>query len=179
MTIQIPKTPLALQPLSEKFAFIPVMMALKDHAVFDTWLAARDFVFDLEMVAPQVVWVDAKRLESFQNTLADLDIITEQVSEKRAEHIAITNKPVRGEVKIQIRTRGDMNEDMVSELKTQQLISHYQVGDSADGIYHWKDDRWYQDFYLYAFKKEDLPRIESFIKDFYYIVVKDEDRIGG
>src|SRR5690554_1333801 len=174
MTSQAAKIALTLKPLSEKFAFILVMVALQDHAVFNSWLAARDFVFDLEMVAPQVVWVESEQIESFQNTLADLDIITEQVSKDRAQHIAIANKPLRGEVKLQIRTRGQMNEQMVRDLKAQQLISHYQVGGNADGIYHWKDDRWYQDFYLYAFKKEDLPQIEALIKGYYYMVVRDE-----
>ncbi|MCX7543896.1 hypothetical protein [Marinicella gelatinilytica] len=174
MTTQSPKIPLTIKPLSEKFAFIPVMMALKDYAVFDSWLAARDFVFDLQVTAPQVVWLDVEQLESFQNTLADINIITEQVSKETAEHIAMANKPIRGDVKIQIRTRGEMNVELVIELKAQQLISHYQVGDNADGIYHWKDDRWYQDFYLYAFKKEDLPQIEALIKGYYYRVVRDE-----
>lgn len=172
MTTQIPKIPLTLEPLSEKFALIPVMMALKGHAVFDSWLAARDFVLDLELVAPQVVWLDAEQLELFQNTLADLGIITEQVSKETAEHIAIANKPDRGEVKIQIRTRGGINQEMVSELKAQQLISHYQVGDNADGIYHWKDDRWYVDYYLYAFKQEDLFQIETLIKEYHYMIVR-------
>lgn len=175
MTSQAAKIALTLKPLSEKFAFIPVMVALQDHAVFNSWLAARDFVFDLEMVAPQVVWVESEQIESFQNTLADLDIITERVSKDRAEHIAVANKPIRGDVKIKIRTRDNgINEEMVRELKTQALISHYQVGGNADDSYHWKDDRWYQDFYLYAFKEKDLARIEALIKDFYYILMREK-----
>src|SRR5690606_28026907 len=109
------KIGLTLKPLTENFAFIPVMIVLQVRADLSYRLAARYCVFDLKMVATLVIWVESEQIESYQNTLADLDMITEQVTKERAQHIAIANKPLRGEVKLQIRTRGQMNEQMVRD----------------------------------------------------------------
>lgn len=168
--------PLALEPLTLPFAMVALMIVLKEHEVFDSWSAARDFVLDLDLIAPQVIWVQPKQLASLTKALADSDIMTQQVTEKQADRIALENKPLWGDVKIHIRMRSeDINTEMVKKLKKQKLISHTKSGDNADGIYHWKDDRWYQDYFLFAYNKEDMPRIEAIVRDYYCIVINVED----
>lgn len=159
---------LMLEPTVQPFTMVPVMIALKDHDVFDSWLAARDFVLDLDLVSPQVVWVQVDKSSALIKALAASDIKTSEISRMQAERIAIENKPVRGDIKVIIRMPGDeINQTMVEKLKSQKLISHTMRGDNADGLYHWKDDRWYQDYILFAFKAEDVPRIEKITKDYY------------
>ena len=172
MSNQVPKIPLALEPSSKPIDRIALMKVLRDHLVFESWVAARDLTMDLEMLSPQVVWVNTAQLESFEAAVSDLKIVTQQVSKAQAEKIASENKPVRGDIKIQIRTRNhDISEEMVNTLKAQVMISHAQSGENANNLYHWKDDRWYQDFYLYAFRESDLPAIESLINGYYFFVV--------
>ncbi len=137
------------------------------------WLEAKQLVFDLAEVAPQVIWVEPAQQEELELKLADFDIRTRVVSKEEAERISIENKPVRGTIDLHIRTRdSEINSEMIKDLKAQKLISGYRTGDNANDIFHWKDDRWYQDFHLTIFKKEDIAQIESLIRDCGYIVVR-------
>ncbi len=158
------KVALSVKPVSETFTMINVMIALKDHGVFDSWVAARDWVSDLDLVSPQVIWVPGHQLNALEQVLNDLDLETSVVSEQRAAEISVENKPVRGEVVVHIRMQNwEISDDLVAELKRQQLISHVLKGGNADDIYHWKDDRWYQDYQLFAFRKTDVQTIEKIL----------------
>ncbi len=166
------KIPLKLEPLSQPFPMIPLMSALKEHEVFDSWLAARDFIQDLDLIAPQVIWVRVEHLSSLEKVLADSEIMTQQVSAVEAKRIATENKPIKGDVKIQIRMQSEeINKELVGKLKEQKLISHTKSGGNADDIYHWKDDRWYQDYILFAFNKEDVRQIETIVSEYYCTVI--------
>ena len=174
MTKQTEKTPFAIEPLTKSFGYIPLMKALKKYGAFETLLEARQFVYDLDLIAPQVVYVATKRQKEFQNALADLDLMTEAISESRAKTIATENKPIYGTVKVHIRMRDNqINQIITDELKAKKLISHYRKGNNADDIYHWKDDRWYQDYYLFAYQTSDLPEIENIIESNSYIIVNE------
>ncbi|WP_154221950.1 hypothetical protein [Marinicella rhabdoformis] len=175
MPEQIEKIPLTLEPKSQPMALVPVMYALKEHGAFDSWSAARDLVMDLQLMAPQVVYVTKAKLKKFKTVLESLDIIITEVSAKKAAKIALENKPIRGEIKVQIRLpQPEIYKELEDTLTSQKLISHIKSGDNADGIYHWKDDRWYQDYYLYAYKKSDIPAIETIISRYYCTLIKDE-----
>jgi hypothetical protein len=64
------KVALALQPENETFGLIPLMIILVEDLECASWLEAKQFVFDLEDVAPQVVWVDAEQQGEFEGKLA-------------------------------------------------------------------------------------------------------------
>ncbi len=170
------KTALALQPMAETFGYIPLMMAMREHLGIESWLELKEFAFDLEAVAPQVVWVENGEREAFEAKLTGMDIAAREVSKEEADRIKIENKPVRGTIDLHIRTRdSSINSEMIKDLKAQELISGCRMGENADGLFHWKDDRWYQDFHLTIFKESDIPQIESVIGDCGYIVVRPED----
>lgn len=169
------KIPLAVRPLAEVFAMVPVMEALKKHGVFDSLLPARDWVFDLDLVAPQVIWVPSHQLTALEQVLNGFDLETAVVSEQRAAEIALENKPVRGEVVVHIRMQNwEIDDDLVATLKKQQLISHVLKSDNADDIFHWKDDRWYQDYKLFAFRKADVSAINAILRQYRCMIQKVE-----
>jgi len=63
-------------------------------------------------------------------------------SKEEADRISIENKPIRGTIDLHIRTRNwEINSEMIKDLKAKNLISDYRMGDNADDIFHWKDDR--------------------------------------
>lgn len=107
-----------------------------------------------------------------------MEIRTRAVSKEEADRISIENKPVRGTINLHIRTRdSEINSEMIKDLKAKKLISGYLTGDNADDIFHWKDDRWYQDFYLTIFKEADIAQIEPLISDSSYMIVR-PDSVG-
>lgn len=166
------KIALALEPQKETFGLVPLMIILVEDLGWGSWLEAKEFVFDLKDVAPQVVWVDAGQQDEFELKLAAMEIGARVVSSEEAERIRIKNKPVRGTIDLQIRTRySEINPEMIKDLKAKKLISGCRMGDNANEIFHWKDDRWYQDFHLTLFKESDVAQIEQLIGDHGYIVV--------
>ncbi|MAS96621.1 MAG: hypothetical protein CMO55_25815 [Verrucomicrobiales bacterium] len=170
------KIAFALEPLSEKFGRVPLIKVLSDHGCFSSLLEAKQFVLDLADVAPQVVWVCGEDRGSFEAKLGDLDIVSWEVSKEEAERICKENKPVRGSIDLRIRSRDrDIRSDMIKELKARKLISGCRMGEDANEIYHWKDDRWYQDFHLTIFKESDVAEIEDLIGSYGYVVVRETE----
>lgn len=170
MTPHNPKIALALEPTAQKFARIPLINLLSKFEVFDTLLEAKQLVLDLAEIAPQVVWVASTQKEAFELGLCDLGIAAKVVSEVEADRIRLANKPLRGTIDLQIRSRGGLSEDMVKQLKADKLISGVRNGKDASGIYHWKDDRWYEDYHLIIFRNEDIPAIEKTLNHYGYIL---------
>ncbi|MDF1825971.1 MAG: hypothetical protein P1U68_15100 [Verrucomicrobiales bacterium] len=178
MIEQSKKVFLSLTPLSDNLSHIPLMKVLVDHQSHESLLTAKQFVLDLAAVAPQVVSVNRRKQESFEAELAGLEIMTQEISKEEADRISAEGLPVRGSVDLRIRTRdSQINSEMIETLKTRKLISDYRQGGNANGIFHWKDDRWYQDFHLAAFNESDIPQIEDLIgKDGYIVVRSNEEK---
>ncbi|MGJ8657731.1 MAG: hypothetical protein ACSHX6_14885 [Akkermansiaceae bacterium] len=167
------KVALSLEPQGEIFGHVPLITVLRDHGVFDSLVEAKELIMDLVDLAPQVVWVEVGRRASFELELAGLDIAVCEVNKAEAERINVENRVVRGTIELRVRSRGGVSSELIGRLKSEQLISGYRSGGNADGIYHWKDDRWYEDFLLTIFKEEDIDLIEALVREYYYIVVRD------
>lgn len=171
------KVALALEPLSESFGQVPLMAILSEYECFPTLLEARDFILDLAAVAPQVVWVESKSMNAFEKALADLEIVSQVVTSDEAARITAENKPVRGTIDFAIRTRNhEIDTEMIRELKARKLSSGYRVAGNANEIFHWKDDRWFQDFYLTIFDEADIPAVVNLIENFGYLPVPPEEQ---
>lgn len=174
MPDQDQQTALALTPTVEKFAHIPLLKLLAEYQVFETLVETRNWILDLAEIAPQVVFLPAELIPSFELSLCDLEIAAKVVSQQEAERIQIENKPLRGAIDLQVRSRGGLSEEMVKQLKADQLISGSRKGKDASDIYHWKDDRWYEDYHLTIFKKDDIPTIEKILNSHGYILAPED-----
>jgi hypothetical protein len=173
MTDKSEKIALALEPQTQKFAFIPLMKALQENQVTDSWLEAKQITFDLAAIAPQVIWVDPSLLHALEKSLIDINIVAQVVSKEEAERISIENIPIRGTIDLHIRTRdSEIKPEMIEDLKTKRLISDYRKGNNANGIFHWKDDRWYQDFHLTIFRESDIAQINPLLSKYGYFIVQ-------
>lgn len=172
MTEQTTQIALALEPQSETLAAIPLIKALVEHRVSESLVEANKLALNLMDISPQVVWVTVDQIDAFKETMMGLLIETRVVTKEEADRISTENVPIRGTIDLRIRSRGDLNDLMIKGLKEQKLISGYRKGEDANGIYHWKDDRWYQDWNLVIFNKTDITKIESIINGYGYSLIK-------
>lgn len=171
------KIALALMPDKPEFDQLKLMVCLCECFGNELWREYQDFAEDLAKAAPQVLRVSPEKREQLVSSISELGVEAREVSQEEANRIIMENKPKRGTIDLHIRTRDwQINEQMIDELTSQNLISGYRYEGNADNIYYWKDDRWYQDFKLKVFNSSDIPQIEEIIGKYCYILVDEEEQ---